>query len=98
MRNTSATEQAIVNRRGAAVGWQDKEVLAEMIRLPKNINGDRRPAVLPVRSFTVDEYHRLMDVGILKSGDPYELIDGLIVPKMTVHPPHAALFLALPNA
>jgi Uma2 family endonuclease len=43
---------------------------------------------LPVRPFTVSEYHRLVEAGILKSGDPYELINGWIVPKMTINPPH----------
>jgi len=43
---------------------------------------------LPVRRFSVEEYHRLIEAGILKSGDPYELLDGWIVPKMTIHPPH----------
>lgn len=41
-----------------------------------------------VRKFTVEEYHRLIDAGVLKSGDPFELLDGWIVPKMTRNPPH----------
>lgn len=41
-----------------------------------------------VRRFTVDEYHRLMDAGILKDGDPYELLDGWITRKMTHNPAH----------
>lgn len=28
----------------------------------------------PVRKFTVAEYHRLLEVALLKSGDPYELL------------------------
>jgi hypothetical protein len=43
---------------------------------------------MAVRKFTVDEYHRLIEVGVLKSGDPFELLDGWIVRKMTKHPPH----------
>ena len=46
------------------------------------------PPPFPVYRFSVDEYHMLMDVGIFKSGDPYELLDGWIVPKMTILPPH----------
>jgi Uma2 family endonuclease len=42
----------------------------------------------PVRRFTVDEYHRMIEVGILHSGDPFELLEGWIVPKMTRNPPH----------
>jgi Uma2 family endonuclease len=43
---------------------------------------------LPVRRFSVAEYHRLMETGILKSGDPFELLNGWIVPKMAINPPH----------
>jgi Uma2 family endonuclease len=43
---------------------------------------------LPVRRFTVAEYHQLIACGVLKSGDPFELLDGWIVPKMTKNPPH----------
>lgn len=46
------------------------------------------PPPFPVRRFTVDEYHRLIDAGILKDGDPYELLDGWITRKMTKNPPH----------
>ncbi len=45
---------------------------------------------VPVRRFSVDEYHRLLDAGILRCGDPYELLHGWIVPKMTANPAHAA--------
>jgi Uma2 family endonuclease len=31
------------------------------------------------RKITVDEYHRMIDAGILKSGEPYELIGGFLV-------------------
>jgi len=41
-----------------------------------------------LRRFTVEEYHRLVEVGILHSGDPYELLDGWIVRKMPNNPPH----------
>ena len=46
------------------------------------------PPPFPVRRFTVDEYHRLIDAGILKDGDPYELLDGWITRKMTHNPAH----------
>src|SRR5436305_1613534 len=46
---------------------------------------------LPVRRFTVDEYHRLIQTGILKSGEPVELIHGWIVPKMPTNPTHASI-------
>ena len=37
---------------------------------------------------TVDQYHELMDAGILMSGDPVELLEGVLVQKMTINPPH----------
>ena len=39
---------------------------------------------------SVDRYHAMMEAGILKDGDPIELLEGLLVRKMTIHPPHAA--------
>src|SRR4051812_22040122 len=44
----------------------------------------------PLRRFTVAEYHRLLEIGILQSGDPYELLEGLIVEKPKRSPPNAA--------
>jgi Uma2 family endonuclease len=38
--------------------------------------------------FTVDEYHRLIEVGILPEGAPIELLVGLLVRKMSRNPPH----------
>jgi Uma2 family endonuclease len=46
---------------------------------------------LPVRRFTVDEYHRLIQTGILRSGEPVELIHGWIVPKMPTNPTHSSV-------
>lgn len=52
------------------------------------IDPPREPDVppFPVRKFTVREYHQLLQVGILKSGAPYELLRGWIVPKMKRSP------------
>src|SRR4051794_28395359 len=47
-----------------------------------------QPPSLPVRLFTVEEYHRMIDAGILGEDDPVELLEGLIVPKMPRNPPH----------
>jgi Uma2 family endonuclease len=44
----------------------------------------------PIRRFTVDEYHRMIDAGILTEDDPVELLDGCIVTKMPRNPPHDA--------
>jgi len=37
------------------------------------------PGHQPLRRLKVDEYHRMIDVGIIKSGEPYELMNGLLV-------------------
>lgn len=42
----------------------------------------------PVRRFTVDEYHRMIQEGILTEDDRVELLEGWIVPKMARNPPH----------
>jgi hypothetical protein len=42
----------------------------------------------PVRKFTVDEYHRMIQAGILTEDDPVELLEGWIIPKMPRNPPH----------
>ncbi len=41
-----------------------------------------------MRPFTVDEYHRLIEAGVLTEADPVELLEGWIVYKMTRNPPH----------
>ena len=38
--------------------------------------------------FSVAQYHEMIRKGILRSGEPFELIEGYLVKKMTVHPPH----------
>jgi Uma2 family endonuclease len=37
---------------------------------------------------TVEQYHQMADAGILLDGAPVELIEGLLVRKMTKHRPH----------
>jgi hypothetical protein len=48
------------------------------------------PAIppFPVHRFTVDEYHKLGEAGVLTENDRVELIHGWIVAKMTLNPPH----------
>jgi Uma2 family endonuclease len=43
----------------------------------------------PVRRFTVDQYHRMIETGILAENDRVELLDGWILEKSPVGPPHA---------
>src|SRR4051812_26988561 len=44
-----------------------------------------------MRRFTVEQYHRMIDAGVFASGPPAELLDGLVVTKMSQNPPHRAL-------
>jgi len=49
------------------------------------------PFSVPVagfRRFTVDEYHRLIEIGILTENDNLELLEGYLVHKMSRNPPH----------
>lgn len=56
------------------------------------------------RRFSVAEYHKLIEIGILTEDDNLELLDGYLVHKMSRNPPHDAaiqkiqkrLFRALP--
>jgi Uma2 family endonuclease len=50
--------------------------------------GAFQPPPYPVRKFTVSEYHRLIQTGVLSEDDPVELLEGWIVPKMPRNPPH----------
>jgi Uma2 family endonuclease len=43
---------------------------------------------LPVRRFTIDEYHRIIQDGILGEDEHVELLEGWIVTKMSKNPPH----------
>ncbi len=44
----------------------------------------------PARLFSVDEYHRLGQSGVLADNDRVELLEGRIVTKMIHNPPHDA--------
>jgi Uma2 family endonuclease len=43
---------------------------------------------LPVHRFSVEQYHRMIDAGVLAENDRVELLEGRIVDKMTHKPPH----------
>jgi Uma2 family endonuclease len=45
-------------------------------------------AAPPVRRFTVDQYHRMIETGILGENDRVELLDGWIIEKSPIGPPH----------
>jgi Uma2 family endonuclease len=42
----------------------------------------------PVLPLTVEAYHALLKAGIIQDGDPIELLEGFLVPKMTKGPRH----------
>ncbi|MBY0522517.1 MAG: Uma2 family endonuclease [Gemmataceae bacterium] len=44
---------------------------------------------IPVHRFTVDQYHRMIEMGVLTSNDRVELLEGWIVDKLPQHPAHA---------
>jgi Uma2 family endonuclease len=43
----------------------------------------------PLYRLSVEQYEKMVEAGVLKSGERVELIDGLLLQKMTQHPPHA---------
>lgn len=58
-------------------------------------NGEKKvlaPALpaYPVRRFTIDEYHQLIQMGLFNSDERYELIHGWIIPKWPPHPTRAS--------
>lgn len=50
---------------------------------------------IPGHRFTVDQYHRMIETGILTENDRVELLDGWILPKMPHNPSHR---IAIPLA
>jgi hypothetical protein len=49
------------------------------------------PPSLPVYRFSVDDYHRLIQDGIITEDKDVELLEGLVVPRMGRNPPHDAV-------
>jgi Uma2 family endonuclease len=47
------------------------------------------------RKFTLDEYHKMIETGVLISGEPYELLEGNLVRKMSRGSPHDSAIQAL---
>ena len=47
-----------------------------------------RPQWASLRRFTVPEYHAMIAAGILADGEPVELLEGVVVAKMSRNPPH----------
>src|SRR5579862_683488 len=49
---------------------------------------DFAPPPYPIWRLSVNDYHRLIEFGILGEDDRVELLEGCIVPKMAHNPPH----------
>jgi Uma2 family endonuclease len=47
------------------------------------------------RRFTVEEYHRMAELGVLTEDDRVELLEGVITPKMVHNPPHDGTIMQL---
>lgn len=60
---------------------------AEMV--PRT-RADATAVPIPRRRFTVEEYHRMGEAGVLTENDRVELLDGSIVRMSPIGPPHAS--------
>ncbi len=60
------------------------------------VNGETSMAAEPIRKlFTTDEYHTMVESGILSEDDPVELIEGEIWQMSPIGPPHASHVMRL---
>jgi Uma2 family endonuclease len=53
------------------------------------VSRDAMPRPLPVHRFSVEQYHRMIEAGVLTPNDRVELLEGWVVDKMPQHPAHA---------
>jgi hypothetical protein len=60
------------------------------VKVPSSDFLDDPLSGIPIRRFSVEEYHRLAAAGILTEEDRVELLEGLISPKMVHTPIHDA--------
>jgi Uma2 family endonuclease len=56
---------------------------------------DTTPPPYPVKRFTVDEYHKMIDADVFADDERFELLEGWIVPKMSRNPPHDVTIVLL---
>jgi Uma2 family endonuclease len=55
----------------------------------------RQVAIPSGYRFSVDQYHRMIQTGVLTENDRVELLEGWVVEKMTQNPPHASAVMRL---
>lgn len=53
---------------------------------------------VPIWRISVAQYHQMIKAGILTDGDPVELLEGLLVEKMSKKPSHRAVTLLFRRA
>jgi Uma2 family endonuclease len=65
---------------------------AARVTRPPRQSAPLSPAIptLPVRRYTLEEYHHLIETGFFREDDRVELLNGWIVAKMGIDPPHAS--------
>ncbi|MEW5851640.1 MAG: Uma2 family endonuclease [Myxococcota bacterium] len=60
--------------------------------------GQQMAPALPLKRFTVEEYHRMIRAGVFTGDDRFELLEGLVISKMVRNPPHDVTLLHLTDA
>ncbi len=55
--------------------------------LPPNARKARASGVIPYR-VSVRQFRKMIDAGVFRDGDHVELLEGILVDKLTKHPPH----------
>ena len=63
--------------------------LAKTVKVPRLVV-EVKVDPLTMKQFSVAEYHKLIEIGVLKSSEPYELLEGWIVKKMPINPAQAS--------
>src|SRR5262245_41857157 len=85
-RLSAAASVAIVARNMLQQAWKQTEgaMTTQTIQLPW------QGTMAGFRRFSVAEYHKLIEIGILTEDDNLELLEGYLVHKMSRNPPHDA--------
>ncbi len=72
--------------------------MSSALKTRRKVNGPRLPVPVherstdsapPIYRLSVEQYEQMLKFGVLGSGDRVELIEGIVVQKMTQYPPHA---------